>query len=133
MTTVRPTATAVVPTAPAGRDRAIDLVRALCICGVVVLHAMVVGVTVTDAGPSFVNASDGTWWVVPLSWALQVMPLFFVIGGFSAATAYRRARDRGGDAAGFVAGRVQRLLRPAIVTVGVVGLLLALLASAGVP
>ncbi|MBD3940839.1 acyltransferase [Microbacterium sp. NEAU-LLC] len=115
------------------RDRAVDLVRAACIAGVVMLHAMMVGVAVTGGVPSFVNASDGTWWVVPLSWVLQVMPLFFVIGGFSAATAYRRARERGGDAVGFVAGRVQRLLRPAIVTIGIVGLLLALLASAGVP
>jgi peptidoglycan/LPS O-acetylase OafA/YrhL len=131
--TIAPAARAASIPRPGGRDRAVDLVRAACIAGVVVLHAMMVGVVVTGGAPSFVNASDGTWWVVPLSWALQVMPLFFVIGGFSAATAYRRARDRGGDAAGFVAGRVQRLLRPAIVTVGVVGLLLALLASAGVP
>lgn len=133
MTTVRPAATAAAPTAPAGRDRAIDLIRALCICGVVVLHAMMVGVTVTDAGPSFVNASDGTAWIVPLSWALQVMPLFFVIGGFSGATAFRRARARGVDGVGFVAGRVHRLLLPAIVTIGAAGGLLALLTVAGVP
>ncbi|GAA5204304.1 acyltransferase [Microbacterium jejuense] len=131
--TTAPAALAASTSRSGGRDRAVDLVRAACIAGVVVLHAMMVGVAVTAGGPSFVNASDGTWWVVPLSWALQVMPLFFVIGGFSSATAYRRARGRGGDAVGFVAGRVQRLLRPAIVTVGVVGLLLALLASAGVP
>jgi len=118
---------------PRGRDRAVDLVRAACILGVVVLHAMMVGVAVPDGAPSFVNASDDTWWIVPLSWVLQVMPLFFVIGGFSAATAYRRSRERGSDAVAFVAGRVHRLLRPAIVTIGVVGLLLAVLATAGVP
>ena len=131
------TVATVAPTAPAlrphGRDRAVDLVRAVCILGVVVLHAMMVGVGVAGGIPSFVNASDGTWWIVPLSWVLQVMPLFFVIGGFSAATAYRRARARGSDAVGFVSSRVHRLLRPAIVTIGVVGVLLALLASAGVP
>jgi len=131
------TVATVAPAAPAlsphGRDRAVDLVRAVCILGVVVLHAMMVGVGVAGGIPSFVNASDGTWWVLPLSWVLQVMPLFFVIGGFSAATAYRRARARGSDAVAFVAGRVHRLLRPAAVTIGVVGLLLALLASAGVP
>ncbi|MEV5071764.1 acyltransferase [Microbacterium sp. LMI12-1-1.1] len=133
MTIVRPTAAAAAPTAPAARDRAIDLVRALCISAVVVLHAMMVGVTVTDAGPSFVNASDGTAWIVPLSWALQVMPLFFVIGGFSGATAFRRARARGVDGVGFVAGRIHRLLLPALVTIGAAGVMLALLAAAGVP
>lgn len=125
-------ATAAPPTAPSGRDRAIDVVRALCIIGVVVLHAMMVGVGVGDAGPSFVNASDGTWWIVPLSWVLQVMPLFFVIGGFSGATAFRRGSARGGDGAGFVAGRLHRLLLPAIVTVAAAGVLLTGLAAAGV-
>lgn len=119
--------------APAVRDSAVDLVRAACIVGVVALHAMMVGVAVTAHGPSFVNASDGRWWIIPLSWLFQVMPLFFVIGGFSAATAYRRSVGRGGDAIRFVAGRVHRLLRPAVVTVGVVGALLAVLAAAGVP
>ena len=134
MTIVRPTAAAAVtPTLPAGRDRAIDLVRAVCISAVVVLHAMMVGVTVTDAGPSFVNASDGTAWIVPLSWMLQVMPLFFVIGGFSGATAYRRSRTRGVDGVGFVAGRIHRLLLPALVTIGAAGGMLALLAAAGTP
>ncbi|KJL42392.1 MULTISPECIES: acyltransferase family protein [Microbacterium] len=115
------------------RDRAIDLVRTLCIAGVVVLHAMMVGVAVTDAGPSFVNASDGTWWIVPLSWLLQVMPLFFVMGGFSGATALRRARRRGRDGIDFVGGRIHRLLLPALVTIATVGALLALLTAAGVP
>lgn len=120
-------------TAVGARDRSIDLVRAVCIIGVVLLHSMMVGVTVDAAGPAFINASDGTWWIVPLSWVLQVMPLFFVIGGFAGATALRRARARGGDGVGFVSARVHRLLLPAAVTVGVAGSLLALLTLAGVP
>ncbi len=120
-------------TAVGARDRSIDLVRAVCIIGVVLLHSMMVGVTVDAAGPAFINASDGTWWIVPLSWVLQVMPLFFVIGGFAGATALRRARGRGGDGVGFVSARVHRLLLPAAVTVGVAGSLLALLTLAGVP
>jgi hypothetical protein len=128
----------VVPASPSRigapvRDRAVDLVRVGCITGVVVLHAMMVGVAVTAGGPSFVNASDGTAWIIPLSWLLQVMPLFFVIGGFSGATAFRRARLRGQGGAYFVAGRIHRLLRPALVTIGTAGALLGLLASAGVP
>lgn len=74
------------PSAPrdgAARDTGIDFVRALCVVGVVVLHAMMVGVTVADGGPVFHNAAAGSVWITPLSWVLQVMPLFFVIGGFS--------------------------------------------------
>ncbi|MGU3643529.1 acyltransferase family protein [Microbacterium sp. C23T] len=133
MTIVRTAAAVPSPIDTPGRDRAIDLVRAVCIAGVVVLHAMMVGVAVTDGGPSFVNASDGTWWIAPLSWVLQVMPLFFVIGGFSGATALRRARRRGRDGVDFVAGRIHRLLLPALVTIATVGALLALLAIAGTP
>ncbi|MFC0197586.1 acyltransferase, partial [Microbacterium arthrosphaerae] len=126
-------AAAASPTRSPGRDRAVDLVRVFCVIGVVVLHAIMVGVTVTGSGPSFVNASDGTAWIVPVSWALQVMPLFFIVGGFAGATAFRRSRARGGAAARFVAGRVHRLLLPAAVTVGVAGALLGLLAAAGIP
>lgn len=118
---------------PRGRDTGIDLLRALCVLGVVVLHGVMVGVTVTESGPVFANASEGAWWIVPVSWALQVMPLFFVIGGFAGYLAYRRAAEKGGTAASFVAGRVHRLLRPAALTVGVVGSLLAVLSLSGVP
>jgi peptidoglycan/LPS O-acetylase OafA/YrhL len=115
------------------RDRGIDLVRACCIVGVVVLHAMMVGVTVTSAGPVFENASDGTAWIAPLSWILQVMPLFFVIGGFAGLLAYRRHRSHGAPASAFVAARLHRLLLPAVVTIGCVGATLAMLTVAGVP
>lgn len=116
----------------ATRDTAIDLVRAGCVVAVVVLHALMVGVTVVDGAPVFDNASAGTDWIVPLSWMLQVMPLFFVIGGFSGYTAYQRRRAAGGTATAFVAARLHRLLLPALVTVAVVGVALAALASAGV-
>lgn len=118
---------------PTGRDAAIDLLRALCVIGVVLLHAIMVGVTVADGAPVFANASDGAGWIVPLSWVLQVMPLFFVIGGFSGYLAHRRQRERGGRAVDFVAGRVHRLLRPAVVVIGVVGVLLAALGMSGIP
>lgn len=119
-----------VPTAP--RDSAIDLVRALCITGVVMLHALMVGVTVTPDGPVFANAGETGTWLLPVSWALQVMPLFFVIGGFTGLVALRRTRMRGADATAFVSGRLHRLLVPAIVAVAGVGTLLAALAASGV-
>lgn len=123
------------PTPPpsAWRDTGIDLVRALCVLGVVLLHAIMVGVTIGESGPLFANASDGTWWITPLSWVLQVMPLFFVIGGFSGLLAYRRSRLRGGAARDFVAARLHRLLRPAVFTILVIGFALAVLTVLRVP
>ncbi|GGD84138.1 acyltransferase family protein [Microbacterium murale] len=115
------------------RDTGIDFVRALCVLGVVLLHSMMVGVTVTESGPLFANASDGSWWITPLSWVLQVMPLFFVIGGFAGYTSLRRAQQRGGTAKEFVAARIHRLVLPAVVTIGVVGIVLTVLLANGVP
>ncbi|MGV2904135.1 acyltransferase family protein, partial [Microbacterium sp. AGC62] len=134
MTTVQaPTAGIIAPPQRASRDTGIDFVRALCVLGVVLLHSIMVGVTVDASGPVFENASDSTGWIAPLSWLLQVMPLFFVIGGFSGLLAYRRMRERGGTAVGFVAGRLHRLLRPAVFTIAIVGVGLALLTVFGVP
>ena len=118
---------------PGARDTAIDLLRALCVVGVVLLHAIMVGVTVSDGAPVFDNASEGTWWIVPVSWALQVMPLFFIIGGFAGYVAYRRHRERGGSASAFVAARVHRLLRPALFAIGIAGTALAILTATGIP
>ncbi|MFJ4225326.1 acyltransferase [Microbacterium sp. NPDC089695] len=128
-----PPASAPLASAPRGRDTGIDLLRALCVTGVVLLHAIMVGVTVTADGPVFANASEGAWWIVPVSWALQVMPLFFIIGGFAGYLAHRRGRERGETDATFVAARIHRLLGPTVVVVGVVGALLAALLLAGVP
>lgn len=116
-----------------GRDHAIDLVRALCVVAVVVLHSLMVGVTLGDEGPVFANAGESGWWLVPVSWMLQVMPLFFVIGGFSAYTAYRRMQARGQSGTAFVTARVVRLLVPATAVITAAGIGLAALTLAGVP
>lgn len=113
------------------RDRAVDFVRALAIAGVVVLHSLMVGVTLAPDGPVFANAGDVGGWIVPVSWVMQVMPMFFVVGGFAGITALRAQRGRGASGAAFAVSRVRRLLIPAIASVATAGLLLALLADAG--
>ncbi|QAY59638.1 acyltransferase [Microbacterium protaetiae] len=117
----------------AQRDTAVDLVRALCVATVVVLHALMVGVTITPTGPVFENAAEGTAWLMPLTWVAQIMPVFFVVGGFAGAVAYRRLRGSGGTAVAFVSARIHRLLVPAVVSIGAVGIGLAMLTVFGVP
>jgi surface polysaccharide O-acyltransferase-like enzyme len=119
------------PVARSGRDHAIDLVRALCVTAVVVLHSLMVGVTVAPDGPVFANAGDAGWWLVPVSWVLQVMPLFFVIGGFAGLKAYERMPE--GSATAFVTARLHRLLLPAVGVIGTAGVGLAALTLTGVP
>ncbi len=52
-------------------------------------------------------------WYALATWVGQIMPLFFVIGGFAGLTAWRSLQRRGGDASGYVKSRVLRLARPA--------------------
>jgi len=132
-TLLAPPAAATASRPSSGRDRGIDLARAVCVVVVVLLHALMVGVTVDATGPVFENASDGAAWFAPLTWVIQVMPLFFVIGGFAGSLAYRRLRTKGGGAVGFVTARVHRLMLPAVVVIGAVGVGLAMLSIAGVP
>ncbi|MRG60406.1 acyltransferase family protein [Agromyces sp. CFH 90414] len=115
------------------RDAGIDAARAACLVVVFVLHAMMVGVTVGPDGPVLENAMEQWDGFAAATWIVQVMPLFFVIGGYAGWTAWQSMRARGGTAAEFVRARVERLVRPAIALVVAVGAALGLLALAGVP
>ncbi|MFD9034256.1 acyltransferase [Streptomyces sp. NPDC059567] len=99
---------------PATRDRYVDLLRVASLAVVVLGHWLMAAVT-TDGSVGNLLA------VVPelqvATWALQVMPVFFFVGGFSHALAHR-SRPR---YAAFLRARLQRLLRPTMVFVGVWG------------
>lgn len=118
---------------PGARDAGIDLARALCVIAVLLIHGLQVGVTVDGGQGVLEYATRGAAWYAPLTWVLQVMPLFFVIAGFAGLLAHRRALAAGGTATGFIAGRVHRLLVPAVVTIGAVGVGFAALGGAGIP
>ncbi|WP_025159481.1 acyltransferase family protein [Leifsonia aquatica] len=116
-----------------GRDPAVDLARAGCLVVVVLLHALMVGVGIGESGPVLQNAMEGWPGFAPLSWIVQVMPLFFLLGGFSAHTQWERMRRRGAGYGDYLAGRVRRLLVPASAALVAVAVLLSALAIAGVP
>jgi len=101
---------------PASRDRTVDLLRAFSI-GVVVVWHWVLSVTHRQDG-EFVMANPIA--EVPLAWLatwlLQVIPVFFLVGGFVNLTAWDRTE---GDARPFLRRRLIRLLRPAAVFLAV--------------
>lgn len=116
MTTLAP-----VPSRAVGADRdpSLDLLRAACTVLVVLVHGTMVGVTVVGGAPVFENAMD-TAWFAPVSWFVQMMPLFFLAGDATAIGSWRRA-PRAARAGAFVAGRIRRLLAPAVVAMAVMG------------
>lgn len=98
---------------PASRDRTVDLLRAAAIAVVVLWH-WVFSITHRDSGgsltmPNPLGQVPGSW---ALTWVLQVMPLFFVIGGYADLAAWTSAERRGEGAGSFLRGRARRLLLP---------------------
>jgi peptidoglycan/LPS O-acetylase OafA/YrhL len=115
------------------RDRSVDLVRSFLLLVVVGLHSMMVGIGVGPEGVVLENALENQAWFGPVSWVVQIMPLFFLVGGFSSHTQWTRMREQGHSASDYVVGRLHRLLVPALVSIVAVGLGLALMTVSGVP
>ncbi|MFF2275865.1 acyltransferase [Agromyces sp. NPDC058126] len=115
------------------RDQSVDAIRVVLLVVVFALHAMMVGVSLGPEGPVLENALEHQAWFGPVSWVVQIMPLFFIVGGFSSITHWRSMRARGATPAEYVRARIERLVRPAIALVAVVAVSLVALSLAGVP
>ncbi|HEX2049591.1 MAG TPA: acyltransferase [Actinomycetota bacterium] len=104
---------------PEGRDRYADFLRALSIVVVVAGHWLAAVVWLRDGrfgGTNALEVVPGLW---ALTWVLQVMPLFFFVGGFANARGIASTRRRGGTVGDFVGARLRRLLRPTVAFVAV--------------
>ncbi|MFE2281459.1 acyltransferase [Streptomyces sp. NPDC059454] len=107
---------------PAHRDRAVDGLRALALLAVPTGHWLLGGFTL-DTGGGLHNASPLTTFgaLAPASWILQMLGIFFLVGGYSSYLSYRR---RKGSAREWITGRLTRLGRPVIGVTAVWALLL---------
>ncbi|MFJ9077707.1 acyltransferase family protein [Streptomyces sp. NPDC102278] len=111
------TASEMAAATPATRDRYVDLLRVASPATVVLGHWLMAAVGPDGMGNLLGIVPD----LQPLTWAFQVMPVFFFVGGFSHALSYRsltRTTD-GPVYAAFLRVRLRRLLRPTLVFVGV--------------
>jgi fucose 4-O-acetylase-like acetyltransferase len=105
---------------PPDRDRVVDAARAGSIVVVVLWHW---ALSITHRDPDGVLANPNPIAEVPLGWAptwvLQVMPVFFVVGGFANLTRWRSTLERGDGAGAFLRDRAERLLPPFVAFVAV--------------
>jgi peptidoglycan/LPS O-acetylase OafA/YrhL len=89
---------------------------------VVILHNLMVGVhRGHDGGLVTSVALENSWGFTVASWLFQVMPLFFMAGGFASLTQWRRLEASGVTAPEYVLGRVRRLALPTAVMVTFIG------------
>lgn len=107
--------------APPERNRWVDFLRALSILAVVIGHWLVAAPYIDGAG----NVQGGHLlgilpWSQWLTWGFQVMPIFFLVGGYSNGVSWgaqlRNAEESGERPIGlyrdWFASRVQRLINP---------------------
>lgn len=115
------------------RDQAIDLIRFGCLIVVVILHSMmsaaVLGPEGTVAPTVALSTTAG---FAAASWFFQIMPLFFIIGGYAGITGWRRTRARGGTWTDYLRARLRRLAVPTAVLVVIAGIGLSAAADMGV-
>lgn len=118
---------------PDSRNRVVDALRAVAILAVVFGHWTAAAVVVRDGTfvpDQILNLAS---WTHPFTWVIQVMPVFFLVGGYANALSWRSARSRGVPYAGWLRSRLARLGTP-VVPLLLTWLLIASIAyAAGVP
>src|SRR3954453_12804389 len=117
---------------PTGGDGTVDLMRAVSIAVVVLWHWAGSVTHRRDGEIVMPNPIDQVPLLWLATWVGQVMPVFFLVGGFANLAAWDRAA---GSARAFLRPRLTRLLRPTAVFVGVWAVLevVLLLAVPGYP
>jgi fucose 4-O-acetylase-like acetyltransferase len=123
---------------PMDRNRHADLLRVGAMCVVVLGHWLVTDVTYARGQLSGLDALGYVSWARWLTLALQVMPVFFLVGGYVNAlswTRYLAGRDGavGAAWAWWVRHRALRLLVPATGFVVVAEVAVELALAAGAP
>jgi peptidoglycan/LPS O-acetylase OafA/YrhL len=105
--------------APRQRDHYIDFLRAASLLVVVGWH-WIFSIVTWHPGPgttSPIGTTPGLW---AFTWVLQVMPLFFFVGGFAHLVTWESVERAGGGYGQFLSRRLQRLLPPAGLCVGLI-------------
>ena len=103
-----------------GRDPIIDLLRSGATTTVVLWHWVFTIIVWRPDGPHADNPIgyvSGLW---SLTWVLQVLPLFFMAGGYTHSLAWARHLGRADGWGRFAARRARQLLVPAMVLIAVV-------------
>ena len=100
---------------PGDRNRYVDFLRAMSILVVITGHWLIVAVYYQAGsltpGDLLVLQPDMQW----LTWLFQVMPIFFIVGGYANAVSLESAHRREIGYTGWLAARLNRLVTPLLV------------------
>jgi len=115
---------------PDARNRYVDFLRMLSILSVVVGHWMMAAPYLDHGRPVLGHLLDLEPWSRWMTWIMQVMPVFFFVGGFSNGTSWDAALRKKISYPSWLQQRLRRLLGP-VVPLLLVWAVLAVLATAG--
>lgn len=104
---------------PPQRDRYVDFLRVFAIGIVVLWHWALSILHWSDdrwVMPNPIYAVPGGWLA---TWLLQIVTVFFIVGGYANGAAWWAAQRSGAGLAGYYAARMRRLLIPVVVFLGV--------------
>ncbi|MBL8649605.1 MAG: acyltransferase [Sphingopyxis sp.] len=107
-------ARAIAEQAPPTRNRYVDFLRAFSILAVVVGHWLVAAPYMKDGAVEGGHLLGILPWTQWLTWGFQVMPLFFLVGGFSNGLSWAATQRNGGRFTTWFAARVRRLINPVL-------------------
>ncbi len=99
---------------PTSRNRYVDFLRALSILIVITGHWLAAAPYVVDGHLVLSSMLEHQRWTHILSWMLQVMPVFFIVGGYSNGMSWRAATRDGMSYAEWLNRRLQRLAGPVL-------------------
>jgi hypothetical protein len=100
------------------RDRYVDALRAVSLFVVVMWHWVFSVVAWTPTGPHLSNPIGTTHLFWLLTWVLQVMPVFFFVGGFVNSLSWHSAMDAGLGYRDYLGRRLRRLVGPTLFALG---------------
>ena len=100
---------------PPRRNRIIDFWRAVAICIVVLGHWLAASIWLRPDGEiALMNSLQWIPYAAWVTWIVQVMPIFFFVGGYANAVALGKVERGEADRRAWITVRVRRLFTPVI-------------------
>jgi len=102
---------------PHSRNRLVDFLRAVSILAVISGHWLLTAPWLDDGRLVLGNMLEMTTYTRWLSWLFQVMPVFFLVGGYANAVSWRAALRDGKSFPVWLDSRLRRLIRPVLLLI----------------
>jgi peptidoglycan/LPS O-acetylase OafA/YrhL len=102
---------------PEDRNKYVDFLRAVSILFVITGHWLIATIYYDNGQLAPGDLLDTHPWTQWLTWIFQVMPVFFVVGGYANAVSLDSARRKQQDYASWLAARLNRLVTPVLVLI----------------